>query len=368
MRRPPRITLTIDRLVLRGFSPRQRDAIAGALQAELQRQLADPAQAFGTSSITCQRAGNAPVDDELKSEADRRPGCARIGPEPPIMTRSAVKALTMAAPAATSSTASGLLQRKCACGGEAGFDGECEECGREKLQRKPAGASGLDRVPPIVHDTLRSPGEQLPHPVRAFFEQRFNHDFGRVRVHCGSKADASARAVDALAYTIGQDVVFGAGRYRPDTEAGLRLIAHELTHTIQQERNRPTGVEAQAAAEIEAEHNAKALATEHEPMQHAHSHPRAVLRQSKKPPLKRDTATDAQNVFWRIVHENFRKDGRKLAGTGYDEKNQGLRISGQSSWTRTPGKAGGEQTVEAGPSPMIMVGSGFQAYSGLPSG
>ena len=120
MRRPPRITLTIDRLVLRGFPAAAARCHCGRAASRAAAAIGRPGAGVRNESTTCQRAGNAPVDDELKSEADRRPGRARIGPEPPIMTRSAVKAPTTAAPAATSSTASGLLQRKCACGGEAG--------------------------------------------------------------------------------------------------------------------------------------------------------------------------------------------------------------------------------------------------------
>jgi hypothetical protein len=66
-------------------------------------------------------------------------------------------------------------------------------------------------------------------------EPRFGRDFGRVRVHTGARAAESARAVDALAYTVGQDVVFGAGRYSPRSPAGRALLAHELAHTVQQQ-------------------------------------------------------------------------------------------------------------------------------------
>jgi hypothetical protein len=72
-------------------------------------------------------------------------------------------------------------------------------------------------------------------------EPRFGHDFSRVRVHTGTQAAESAQAVNALAYTVGQDVVFGAGRYAPHTHEGRRLIAHELTHVIQQQ-GLPRGV------------------------------------------------------------------------------------------------------------------------------
>ena len=79
-------------------------------------------------------------------------------------------------------------------------------------------------------------GQPLPLPVKAFFEPRFGHDFSRVRVHTDARAAASARAVGAQAYTVGRDVVFGAGQYAPGTSAGNRLLAHELAHVVQQSR------------------------------------------------------------------------------------------------------------------------------------
>lgn len=134
---------------------------------------------------------------------------------------------------------SGALQRKCACGGTPpGPSGECEECRKKKLQRKTRsselGTRNDSVIPPIVHEVLHSSGQPLDAATRAFMEPRFGHDFSQVRVHTDSKAAESARAVNALAYTVGRDVVFGEGQYVPVTPIGKRLIAHELTHTIQQ--------------------------------------------------------------------------------------------------------------------------------------
>jgi hypothetical protein len=89
-------------------------------------------------------------------------------------------------------------------------------------------------VPPIVHEVLASPGQPLDTATRAFMEPRFGHDFSRVRVHSDSRAAESARAVNALAYTVAQDVVFGEGRYAPHTSEGRKLLVHELTHVVQQ--------------------------------------------------------------------------------------------------------------------------------------
>lgn len=82
-------------------------------------------------------------------------------------------------------------------------------------------------------------GQPLPGAVRSFFEPRFGADFGGVRIHTGADAAKAARSVDARAYTLGKDVAFGAGEYAPETAAGRRLIAHELTHTLQHPGNAP---------------------------------------------------------------------------------------------------------------------------------
>jgi hypothetical protein len=85
-----------------------------------------------------------------------------------------------------------------------------------------------------VQQVLASPGRPLDASTREFFANRFGYDFGDVRIHDDATAAASARGVQALAYTVGKDVVFGAGQYAPGTEVGRHLLAHELTHVIQQ--------------------------------------------------------------------------------------------------------------------------------------
>jgi Domain of unknown function (DUF4157) len=130
----------------------------------------------------------------------------------------------------------GVLQRKCACGGTPGPDGECAECRKERLnlQRSATGPLGPSTLPSLVHDVLRSPGQPLDSATRVYMEPRFGHDFSQVRVHTDAWAAESAQAVNALAYTVGQHVVFGNGQFAPDSREGQQLIAHELTHTIQQ--------------------------------------------------------------------------------------------------------------------------------------
>jgi hypothetical protein len=89
-------------------------------------------------------------------------------------------------------------------------------------------------APPIVNEVLGLPGEPLDAGARAFFEPRFGHDFSKVRVHDDPAAARSAEAVNANAYTVGSEVVFGTGRYAPASHEGQRLLAHELAHVVQQ--------------------------------------------------------------------------------------------------------------------------------------
>lgn len=157
----------------------------------------------------------------------------------------------------------GQLRRKCACGGIAGPAGECEECRRKRLsvEQKAADLDGRKKTgfeaPSIVHEALRSPGQPLDGETRAFFEPRFGHDFGKVRVHTDRRAAESALAIHALAYTVGRDVVFAEGQFAPKTEAGKQLLAHELFHTLQQQTASPSqslsvgGVSEHSEAEAE---------------------------------------------------------------------------------------------------------------------
>jgi hypothetical protein len=130
-----------------------------------------------------------------------------------------------------------LLQRKCACGGTSTVAEDCEGCKQKEhqLQRKAADHRTTNvSVPPIVNQVVRSSGQPLDAETRAFFEPRFGRGFSQVRVHNNSRAAESARAVNALAYTVGKNIVFDAGQYAPTTSDGRRTLAHELTHVAQQ--------------------------------------------------------------------------------------------------------------------------------------
>ena len=149
-----------------------------------------------------------------------------------LQTATKAKAPTM--PAFTP-VHNGLLQRRCACENDAG---ECEGCSSRKLSLQRSTEESSARrgaeVPSIVHEALRSSGRPLDTKTRAFMELRFGHDFSRVRVHTDAKSAAAASSVNARAFTVGHDIVFGSGANDPHSRTGKALLAHELTHVIQQ--------------------------------------------------------------------------------------------------------------------------------------
>jgi len=163
------------------------------------------------------------------------------------------------------------LQRKCSCGTHSHGEAECSACARKQrqfatgpvhdalereadrvadrvmsgptsargiaapaIQRYASGHAASAEVPDSVGHALAGAGVPLPADVRQPMEERFGHDFSTVRVHTDAMARQSARDVDAQAYTVGHDVVFAAGRYAPHTREGRHLLAHELTHVVQQ--------------------------------------------------------------------------------------------------------------------------------------
>lgn len=171
----------------------------------------------------------------------------------------------------------GFIQRKCACGNHTFTGGVCSECAEKKngLQRKLSiGASNdpleleadriadqvitmsthseighsqpqiqqytghakrvFDTAPASVERVLSGSGRPLDKGLQNDMHSRFGHDFSQVRVHSSFAAESSARDVNANAYTVGHNIVFGAGMYAPSTGVGRKLLAHELTHVVQQ--------------------------------------------------------------------------------------------------------------------------------------
>jgi Domain of unknown function (DUF4157) len=148
------------------------------------------------------------VNDPLEHEADRV----------------ADQVTRMPTPAVPLQPAPGLSRKITRSEGEGGLRKDSTE-----LVKVTASA-----VPESVHEVLRSPGEPLDPSSRAYFEPRFGCDFSQVRVHADATAEQSARALHADAYTVAHNIVFGAGRLAASTPEGRRLLAHELTHVVQQ--------------------------------------------------------------------------------------------------------------------------------------
>lgn len=195
----------------------------------------------------------------------------------------------------------GGLQRKCACGNHTLLGSECTECARKRvgLQRKlTIGASNdsleheadrvadqvlsvpthaaADRVvpriqrqaeqasdegiaPPSVDLALAGGGIPLDDGLQREMARRFGHDFSHVRVHTGTLAEQSARDVHAQAYTVGNDIVFDAGQFAPGSPEGRKLIAHELTHVVQQGAAPPTQTAAPTNGRLALQPGAYAL-------------------------------------------------------------------------------------------------------------
>lgn len=255
------------------------------------------------------------------------------------------------APPSFTPVAHSVLQRKCACGGGAGASGECEECRKKRmgigsptsgvqaklavnqpgdrwereadqmaeniiagrsgasLQPAPAQISRVEiaspaaEAPASIQDGLKSSGQPLDAGTRARMGSHFGYDFGSVRIHTDRRAAEAARDVNALAFTIGRDVVFAPGQYAPHTQAGQKLLAHELTHVVQQSQQttggtlqrQPSPIDASAQAIIDAAANTTVA-----------------------------MATRAPDVVQRIINQYFATDAAKVSSIVYNQGTNGL--------------------------------------------
>src|SRR5262245_39859005 len=131
-----------------------------------------------------------------------------------------------------------IIQRKCACGSAVSApQEECADCQAKRLpvQRQATEEADQSSLPSSVEEVMRSGnGEPLPKNTQEYMETALGADLGGVRIHTGPQAARASQDINAAAFTHGQNIYFGAGRYQPDTTDGKRLLAHELTHTIQQ--------------------------------------------------------------------------------------------------------------------------------------
>jgi predicted metallopeptidase len=212
-------------------------------------------------------------------------------------------------------------------------------------QRREAESQTPEVVPPIIDDVLRSPGQPLDAATRTLMEPHFGHNFSQVRVHTDARAAESARALNALAYTVGRNVVFGAGQYAPGRSAGQELLAHELTHIVQQEKLGAGGLSSHslADAEAEAEQSGKQLASGQQPTIHLSS-PSGAIQYERDKPIpkaldedaerivavvipnssdKRDPKVKAVELVYSILNKYFSGYQDKISGVGFDNKEAG---------------------------------------------
>ncbi len=189
-------------------------------------------------ALHAERAARVQVHQILHA---RRPQAKlTVGPPGDAYEREADRVADAVMRAPDAATQDGQVQRVCAECEEAELhrvpaeDSELED---EEMRREPAGPGGALLVGPAVESgiqALRGAGQLLPVSERAFFEPRLGADLSTVRVHSDANAATVARDVSARAFTLGPDVVFAKDAYAPDTSEGRQLLAHELTHVVQQ--------------------------------------------------------------------------------------------------------------------------------------
>jgi hypothetical protein len=212
----------------------------------------------------------------------------------------------------------------------------------EKLvQHETTGEAEIQTVPPIVDEVLRSPGHPLDADTRAFMEPRFGQDFSRVRVHSGAAAEQSARDVSANAYTVGHHIVFDSARFVPATHEGRRLIAHELTHVVQQAGS--NGIRAGQSTEerglsptslIHARYGALQRQPAAAPagsqtvgaLDEVGKAVRAAERARRDPNNQTAMMISGSEIVYRLIHAFLPDYASRISGVGYEEKLQGVRV------------------------------------------
>ncbi len=170
-----------------------------------------------------------PADDIYEKEADR--AADTVVNSPPAAARGAVRTKPLV-------RVNGIIQRQSSAGIEAGggLEEPQDEFDGTALQMKGSSNHGpeISSAQQSRVDSLRGGGQPLSERHRSFFGPLFGYDFGAVRIHDDALASKSASDFGARAYTTGRDIVFASGEFQPDSHSGMRLLAHELTHVVQQ--------------------------------------------------------------------------------------------------------------------------------------
>ena len=187
-----------------------------------------------------------------------------------------------------------------------------------------------------IHNILKSPGKPMDNSTRAMMEGRFGHDFRNIRIHTDANAGLSARLINAHAFTSGKNIVFAPGKFNADSKDGQRLLAHELTHVIQQGQAKKSSSNESG---IKQTSNLNII-------QRKEGTEKTSTADTKK-------ALKAQKLVWDDLRAFFPNDIGKVAGTGYREEIDSLEtIFGEE-------KAEGVSTS----APIIMVGKNYFSES-----
>ncbi len=164
-------------------------------------------------------------------------------------------------------------------------------------------------------NSIKGGGWPLPESVRAFFEPRFGYNFNQVRVHTDSKAAESARMLNAQAFTVGRDIVFGKGEYAPETRVGGQLLSHELTHVIQQQSH--SGFTLQRSGDHSCREGEGPPAIEPDP-ENKGPHP-LIYRGVTKKRSRRPAVGDAQQLLNHFLEELKKGNFKCEAGADMEE-------------------------------------------------
>ncbi len=246
-------------------------------------------------------------------------------------------------------------------------------CGKSGCCHDKKGDLKKGEVPVAVHEVVRGAGQPLEAETRAYLEPRFGQDFSHIRVHRDAAAAHSARAVDAQAFAQGNHLVFGSGHYDPKTDSGKKLLAHEIAHSLQQQKGSHGS---EHAAERDAEHAAKKAARIdggdapikiNEPSGEKRIQRQPLPNQNRNaggaPPKDEgrekiitaaqkttgDPGQRAQTLVNLIVTRYYPEYVRKVSGVTYDAKESSVRVDIKEV------NAGGKKTQAA----TVIVGKNF---------
>jgi hypothetical protein len=211
-----------------------------------------------------------------------------------------------------------------------------------RIQRHSENATASStEVPASVQQTLSGTGKSLEPSVRQEMEQRFGQDFSQVKIHAGASAAQSANDLNAHAYTVGRDIVFGAGKYAPQQQSGKKLLAHELTHVVQQS----AGASAIQRSDRDPD-EVIAMGKEDE----------AIKARAKRGIASGKPAFAVHEVMWRLVKNYGLNEHFELNGSRYEKGKKGVVVELTGKGVRTTGTiVGGDEVLQ-----RIANGQGAQ--------